>query len=243
MTLPALISLRTGRVSRLPFHWRGDRFSLTALSGQAATHVRAATAAPLDYSGVARTVNQYQPAWQAEDWNNDGSRQTPALLLGTSDSLYWTVPVKPAACTIYLEFIQPASFGGASTCFWYLGNAGNTGARLWIDSTGTQYRANHHNGTSAVTSTMTGTAPTSGQRVALRVVLLSTGSIQIWQAKDGASETTPGASGTLALNATGWSDTRLYANSTGSTNAAILSLIRSRLIMGTRTAAQAATDW
>jgi len=243
MTLPGLISLRTGRVSRLPFHWRGDRFALTALSGQAGTLTRAATAAPLDYSGVARTVNQYQPAFQAEDWDADATRDTSALLLGVSDLLYWSVPVKPAACTLYLEFVQPASFGAASTCFWYLGNAGNTGARLWIDSTGTQYRANHHNGTSAVTSTMTGTAPTSGQRVAVRVVLLSTGSIQIWQSINGAAETTPGASGTLALNATGWSDTRLYANSTGSTNPAVLSLVRSRLIMGTRTAAQAATDW
>ena len=97
MTLPALVSLRTGRVSRLPFHFRADRATTTALAGQAATMARATTAAPVDYNAVARTVPRDRPAWQHEDWDGDATRDTLALLLGTSDTIYWSVPVLPAA--------------------------------------------------------------------------------------------------------------------------------------------------
>lgn len=241
MTLPALFSNRTSRVSRLPFHWRGDRAQLTALSGQAATMARAVTAAPVDYNAVARTVPRDRPAWQHEDWDGDATRETLALLLGTSDTIYWPVPVLPAAMTVYLEFIQVGAIPAVSTTIWYLGNSGNTGARLWIDSSGSFWRARHHNGTTEVTATLAA-APASGNRVALRVQLASTGTIQIWQSINGAAETTPGASGTNTL-AAAWSDTRLYGNSTGATNNAAVSLVRSRLAYGALTAAQMQVAW
>jgi hypothetical protein len=241
VTLPALFSGRVTRVSRLPFHWRGDLASLTALSGQSATLARAVTAAPVDYNAVARTVPRDRPAWQHEDWDGDATRDTLALLLGTSDTCYWSVPVLPAAVTVYLEFVQPGAVPAASSCIWYLGNAGNTGARLWIDSTGTYWRVRHHNGSTEVTSTLSA-APASGNRVALRATLSATGVVQIHQSVNGAAESSATASGTNTL-AAAWGDTRLYANSTGSTNAAAISLIRSRLAYGSLTAAQMAVAW
>lgn len=241
MSAPAIVSLRTTGVSRLPFHWRGDRFSLTAMGGQAATHTRATTAAPVDYAAVARTVVHSQPAWQLEDWDGDATRERAALLLGTSDVLYWPVPVLPAEMTIYLEFVQVGAVPGVGGTIWYLGNAGNTGARLWVDSSGTYWRVRHHNGTTEVTSTLTA-APASGNRVALRVTLSATGVVQIHQSINGAAETSATASGTNTL-AAAWSDTRLYASSTGSTNAAALSLVRSRLAYGAMTAAQMQVSW
>ena len=241
MTLPPILTQRLTRSSRLPFHWRGERFSLTALSGQTATLARTTTATPLDLSGTSRTVVHSQPAWQHEDWDGDATRDTPALLLGTSDTVYWNVPLLPAAVTVYLEFVQQGSMPSASGTIWYLGNAGNTGARLWIDSTGTYYRANHHNGTSSVTSTLAA-APTTGQRVALRMTLKSDGKVQLHQSINGAAESSASESGTLTL-AAAWGDTRLYGNSTGSTNAAAISVIRNRVARGALTAAQMQVEW
>jgi hypothetical protein len=235
------VSLRTGGVSRLPFHWGGDRFSLTALGAQTATHTRATTATPADGNGTTRTVVHSQPAWQLEDWDGDATREAAALLLGTSDLTYWPVPVLPAAVTVYLEFVQVGAVPAVSGTIWYLGNSGNTGARLWIDSSGTFWRVRHHNGTTEVTSTLAA-APASGNRVALRATLSSTGVVQIHQSINGAAETSATASGTNTL-AAAWSDTRLYANSTGATNAAAISVIRSRLAYGGLTAAQMQVGW
>lgn len=241
MTLPALFSGRTSRVSRLPFHWRGDRASLTALGGQTATLARAVTAAPVDYNGVSRTVPRDRPAWQHEDWDGDATRDTLACLFGTSDTCYWTVPILPAAMTLYLEFVQVGSMPAASASVCYLGNSGNTGARFWIDSTGSFYRVQHHNGTAAVTSTLAA-APASGNRVAIRATLDSSGRVQIFQSINGAAETNGSLSGTNTL-AAAWSDTRIYANSTGATNAAAVSWVRVRLAYGGLTAAQMGVAW
>jgi len=202
---------------------------------------RATTAAPVDYNAVARTVPRDRPAWQHEDWDGDATRDTLALLLGTSDLLYWPVPVLPAAMTGYLEFVQVGAVPAASSCIWYLGNSGNTGARFWIDSSGTYWRLNHHNGTSSVTSTLAA-APASGNRVALRFTITSAGVIQLHQSVNGAAESSATASGSLAL-ASAWGDTRLYGNSTGATNGAAVSIIRSRLAYGSLTAAEMQAAW
>lgn len=75
----------------------------------------------------------------------------------------------------------------------------------------------HNNNVSSVTSTLAA-APTAYQRVRLRWLLLSTGSVQIFQSIDGAAETTAAASGTLAL-ATAWAaTTTLFVNGFGATN-------------------------
>lgn len=241
LPLPPIHAGTLTRRSRLPFHWTGHRFSLTALSGQAATLARTTTATPADVNGTTRTVVHSQPAWELKDWDGDATRDTPTLMLGANDTCYWTVPMLPAACTVFLEFVQPASMPAASATVFYLGNSGNTGARLWIDSTGTYYRANHHNGSTSVTSTLSA-APTSAQRVRLRLTLDSSGRVQLHQSINGAGESSASQSGTNTL-AAAWSDTRLYANSTGATNPASTFWRRCRVAYGNLTAAQMLVAW
>ena len=241
MTLPAIFATRPPRTSRIAFHWRGDRFAQTALGGQPATWGRTTTATPLDVNGVARTVNHSQVAWEQVDFDGDAVRETPAWLLGANDSLYFAFYPLPQAMTVYVEFVEKGTISGASDAVIYFGNDGNTGARLWFDSTGTFYRLRHHNGTTEVTSTLAA-APSVGNRVALRGVLDSSGRVQIHQSINGAAETSASQSGTNSL-AAAWSDTRLYANSTGATNQGATALVRCRVAFGSKTAAQMGVTW
>lgn len=242
MATPGVFPARRSRLSRLLFHWRGDRFELTTLTGQAATFSRAATASPVDDAGVARTVVQHQPAWEAVDWDGDAVRDRPALLLGASDRLYWNHLALPQALTIFVEFVEAGTRTTASAAIAYLGNAGNTGARLWVDSTGSFYRVRHHNGTSEVTSTIGSGQPTAGQRVRLRATLDASGRVQIFQSINGATETSGTLSGTLSL-ASAWSDTRCYLNSTGDTNNGVVKAVTVRLAPGALTASQIQRAW
>jgi hypothetical protein len=214
---------------------------LTSIGGQAATFTRAATAAPLDVTGTARTVQNHQPAFEMIDLDGDAARETPALLLGTSDKIWWPFDLLPQALTVYLEFIEKGAATNLDDSVCYIGNAGNTGARLWVDSTGSFYRARHDNGTSDVTSTLAA-APSTGQRVALRVTLDSSGRVQIHQSINGAAETSASQSGTNAL-AAAWGASRLYANSTGDTNAGAVCHVRIRVETGNKTATQMQRVW
>lgn len=241
MTLPPLIAGRLTRASRLPFHWRGERFSLTALSGQAGTLTRTTTATPADFNGTTRTVVHSQPSWQHEDWDGDSTRETPTLLLGANDKLVYSFLMPPQALTLYVEFVERGAISVASDAIVYLGNAGNTGARLWIDSTGTYYRLRHHNGSTEVTVTLAA-APTAGQRVALRGILASDGKITLHQSINGAAESSTSASAANTL-ASAWSDTKLYVGSTGDTNPGSTAFVRVRIARGNLTAAQMQAEW
>ena len=213
MTMPLLGFRRpSGRALGHPLVWMGRELTIDALTGQVGTLTRAATAAPTDSYAVARTVVHSQPAWQT---NTTHSRT--GLLLGTNANLAWALPVLPQAMSGMVEFIENGTISTANAGVWYLGNDGATGARLYLDSTGTQYRLTHNNGSSSVTATMTGTAPTTGQRVRLRWWLYSDGKVYLRQSINGAAETGPAASGTLAL-ASAWAGTTCRLNSLGTAN-------------------------
>ena len=213
MTLPLLEFRRqSGRALGHPLVWLAREFTVDALTGQVGTLTRAATAAPTDGNGVARTVVHSQPAWQT---NTTHSRT--GLLLGTNANLAWALPVLPQAMSGMVEFVENGTVGSAGAGLFYLGNDGATGARLYLDSTGTQYRLTHHNGSSSVTATMTGTAPTTGQRVRLRWWLYSDGKVLLQQSINGAAETGPAASATNTL-AAAWAGTTCRLNSLGTAN-------------------------
>lgn len=241
MTLPVQDLGLVERRSRIAFHWAAHRHSLISIDGRVPTHTRPATAAPGDSSGVARTVVAHQPAWDNIDWDGDATRDTPALLLGPNDKIFWAYPQVPRLLTAYLEFVENGTLAIASAALLYFGNAGNTGARLWTDSTGSFYRVRHHNGTTEVTSTLAA-APTSGQRVVLRAVLFADGSVQLHQSINGAAETSAAASGANTL-AAAWSDTRLYLGTTGDTNPGNVKVVRARIALGNRSAAQMQVSW
>ena len=79
---------------------------------------------------------------------------------------------------------------------------------LVIFSSSTEYQVQHNQGVT-VTCSLTGTAPTSGQRVQLRWWLYSDGSVQLWQSINLAAETTAARTAANAL-AAAWSATAKY---------------------------------
>jgi hypothetical protein len=190
-------------------NWLYGADNMQALTGQYVTSHRAATGTASDSYGVSLTVNNDRSRWHissglvtyrcgTSDYLNVG-----AGTAGVAVDFYY----RPQAYSGVLDFIEqgPTASSGA----FYIGNSGQTGARLAIDVSGGAYRIFHHNGTSSVTATMA-TAPTAGQRCQLRWWLYSDGKVQIWQSINGAAETTPGASATLAL-ATDWATTTLVS--------------------------------
>lgn len=209
MTLPLLGFRRTTeRAVHHPLVWLARELSLDALSGQAGTFTRAATKTSTDSFATSGTVNYAQPAWS-------GASTLASLDMGTSDVLKWVSPFGVQACSGMIQFYENGSLAGSKAIF-AITNDTPVAPLLLIFSSGTQYQIQHNNAISTVTSTMSGTAPTSGQLVQLRWRILSTGSVQIFQSINGAAETTATASGTLALGAAWASPTAFYLNSSGS---------------------------
>jgi len=175
-----------------------------------------------------------QPRWQMLDVDATVSgRETASLLLGASDTLAWDQPFGAQAATLLLEFVQPASFPASGKGLLYLGNDAVSGGRWFLDSTGSQYRVTHHNGSSAVTSTLSGTAPTSGQYVRLRATRAADGSVQVHQSINFATtETSATASGTLAVAVFG-ETTRLRLNGIGTANPTAFAAVRAVLHLST----------
>ncbi len=214
-TLPALTGDQLEELSTHPFHWEAARLALEAVSGQAAHFARTGTKAALDSAGVSRSVVEGQEAWEWVDLDADSVRETPGLLMGSGDTCWWDFLLHPTAITLYVEFVQPAAFPPAVKGLIYLGNAADTGARVLIESSGTQYRMILGDGVSGRTSALTGTAPTAGQRVQLRGTLTAAGVIQLHQSIDGAPETDAASDAALALKSS-WGGQRVYLNSRGS---------------------------
>lgn len=232
MTLPPLDFRRDVALARRwPLVVQARELSLDALTGQAGTLTRAATKAVTDSSGVSRTVNYHQPAWTAVSG-------VAALDLGSSDSLAYDCDLLPVACCGLVDFFHNSP--GANGTVIDITNSTPATPYLRVYWTGTQYRIEHHNGSAAVTATMTGTAPSASQRVRLRWWLYSTGAVQIWQSKDGAAETTPGASGTNALAAAWAATTKYFVNSAGTAAGTYGAMKLAGLVVGLGNQSQAA---
>ena len=139
------------------------------------------------------------------------------LLLGAADSADWTVPILPQASCGLVRFIENGTLAIASAGVFYIGLDAATGARLYIDATGTQYRLTYHDGATAVTSTMSGTAPVAGQLVELRWRLAADGKVKLWQTINSGVETAATESAGLTL-AAAWGATTVRLNSVGTAN-------------------------
>ncbi len=208
MTLP-LIGFRrtTERAVRHPLVWMARELSLDAQSGQAGTFTRAATKTSTDSFATSGTSNYAQPAWS-------GASTLASLDMGATDVLKWVSPFAVQACAGMIQFYENGSLAGSKAIF-AITNDTPVAPLLLVYSSGTQYQIQHNNAISTVTSTLSGTAPTSGQLVQLRWSLLSTGVVQIRQSINGAAETLASASGTLTLGAAWASPTAFYLNSEG----------------------------
>lgn len=215
MTIPALAFRRTTtRAGRHPLLWTARAaLSVDALSGQVGTLTQAGAVSTTDTSGGTVSVNQAQPPWSYV-----AAQTATGLLLGTgTKGLAWPLNILPQAMCWMVDFCENGGLAVASGGVAYLGNDGATGARIYIDSTGAQYRVTYTDGTTTQTVTMTGTAPTSGQRVRLRLTLSASGTIQLGQSINGGAETVPAASAATALPAV-WTGTTGRLNSVGTAN-------------------------
>ena len=234
MTLPGIGYRRSAvALGRHPLLWVGRHaLSVDAVSGQTGTLTQAGAVTVTDSFGTTTSVLHTQPPWSYVS-----GQTVTGLLLGTSTKrLEWSLNVLPQAMCWMIDFVENGGLGTASGGVAYLGNTGATGARVYIDSSGTQYRAIYTDGTTTRTCTMTGTAPTSGQRVRLRLILTSSGTVQLGQSINGGAETLPSATAATTLPAT-WGGTVFYLNSVGTANYGANIYLGSVVMFGNQTAA------
>lgn len=135
------------------------RGTLTALTGQAATLTRASTGTILDSNGATITVGHSMPRFESRTWTTD-----PAIGLRlAADDLTYPCEWVPERGTLYVSFAEAGTRTTANAGLAYIGNDAVSGARLILDSTGTNYRATIHNGTTSVSVTAASATPTTGQ--------------------------------------------------------------------------------
>ena len=236
MTMPRLAPTYRRPLARQSAHlvsWQARGLSVDADTGQAGVATFAASANVIASDATTFAAVAGMPRWQMQDLQAvPTGRESPTLWLGVGDTLAWTVAPRLTGVTLSLQFVQPSVFPTVGTGLLYLGTDAVSGTRLYLDSTGSQYRVTHHNGTSPVTSTMTGTAPTSGQLVTLRATLASTGAVQVHQTIGEDDETSATASGTLAVVALS-AASRLRLNGIGTANTTAYAARRAWLSPGT----------
>lgn len=217
--------------SRCIYHFRGDDHSLIPLTGQLPTFSRAATASIVDSQGNAFTAAQHQAAFEPRDWDNDTVREQMGLLLGTSDRLNYAADWSPKAFAFWHEFIQVGSMPSGGIAHWTITNDAVSGARLVIDSSGSYWRATHHNGSTSQTVTLA-VAPASGNRVVLWGQVYADGSIQLWQTINEGAATNTARSSANALASSWGTGARLRIGASGTGNYGSQWLKRLRLVPG-----------
>jgi len=215
MTLPPLgLDVRDplARRWRYPFVWRARELSLDARSGQTGTLVRAAAGNAFDSDAVALTLPYYLPRWTIATFSGE---DLVALRMGggVDESLKWALPLLPRSICLLLDFMENGALSGSLPLLSLTDDAASTPV-LSIISNGSAYVAQHHNGTTFVSSSL-GAGPSVNDRVRLRLTLSATGVVQLHQSLNGAGETSSTASSALAL-ASAWAGTpTLYLNSNG----------------------------
>jgi hypothetical protein len=202
-------------VSRFRFQARFG--SLDALTGQVGTLVRAATGTAVDRAGVTYTAGHSMPRWEARDWAATGVRDTLGLRLG-ADDLTWPANWLPETATLFVAFSEAGTRTTANAGLVYVGNDGATGGRVFIDSTGTNFRATIHNGTTPQTVSLATATPTTAQSARLALQLDDNGTTQRVRLllRVGVTDTTSAWSSTVARAAAFGSGAKMRANRIGS---------------------------
>ena len=201
MTTYPLGTLDVGRRVPLVIDWQAVDVTLAARTGQAITLTRASTADVTDTAGQTGTMRVDQPCWTYDATTGLVSlRIAPANSPRAVDIASAPFALAPTAMTIYADFLERGLAAGATTGrVWQISDSASTGPYLIVMATGTgSYQVYHNNGTTAVAKAM-GTAPVTGDRVRLRAVLYTDGSVELLQSINGAAETTSGRSAANAL--------------------------------------------
>lgn len=228
-------------VSRFADHWEADLCSLRVVgprgfNEEVGSLTRDATASVVDSYGTSRTVGKQRPAWEAIDWDGDGIREQPTLLLGANDLCSWAYYGTPQAMTVYLAFVENGAKAIANAGLLHIGLANNTGARLQIVSTGSVYLARHHNGTTESTSQLAA-APNTNDKVEHLLQVDSSGKVTLAQRINLGSWSTA-AQGSAATLQSAWGAPLLYLGSRGSADPGNTKFKCRRIAFGVRTAAE-----
>lgn len=210
-TAPALVS-----VSR--FRWQARRATLEAITGQVGTLTRAATGTAIDSTGTTYTAGHSAPRWEARDYSATGTRDTVGLRLA-ADDLTFAANWFPETASLLVEFSEDGTRTTAGAGLVYLGRDDQTGARLIVDSDGTNYRATIHNGTASASVSLATATPTTGQSARLVVQLDDDGvnqRVRLLLRVGAGSDTTTAYSSTVARAAAWGAGALLRLNRVGS---------------------------
>jgi hypothetical protein len=137
-----------------------------------------------------------------------------------ADDLAWPVLWTPRTASLLVECSEAGTRTTAGAGLLYLGNDAQTGARWTIDSSGTNYRATVHNGTTSVSATLSTATPTTGQGARLLMQVEDNGTT--WRVRlilsiaGVAGETDTGWSSTITRAAMFGTTTQLRLNRVGS---------------------------
>ncbi len=231
MTMPGLI--RSARLvqSRALFHWRASDGSLTPLTGQAPSYVRASTlSGQTDYHGSAFTVGYQAPAFTTVDLDGDSIRESLALrqLTATPSYASWPVPVRPTLdLTCYAKWVdrRPGTETGRFVfdLVW-----GSPLAQFAIGHTGTQqYVALFYDGTTSRLST-SGSVGGAGSIVEASATLTTAGVVTLTTSINGGAPVIAAAAASLTRPSS--TTATLYTGSTG--NAPTADLLALKLATG-----------
>jgi hypothetical protein len=205
------------RVSDCLWSWDASLASLDSDQGIVGVFSRAATLASVsDGAGTTYTAPHSMPAWEMRDLDADTVREACGLRMGTSDFLHWGAAPAPQALSGLLDLVETGARTTANATLFAITNDAVSGARLWLDTSGSYYRLNWSDGTTTRTATLTVGQPTSGQRVRLRWTLAADGALALWQSINGAAETTATAAA-LALPAAWGAGAVVRLNARGDT--------------------------
>jgi len=218
MPLPAIAPMRDQsertRVSRCLLHFRASDVEAAAVGGQLAVFSRGIVSTIADAALNSFTLGYTHPAFETVPWFS--SVQTMFLRMGSSDRFHFAAPFRPQPFGFYHEFRQSGAMASAGVTLWSIANDAATGARFRVYSNGTAYVVEHDNG-STVRDRALGIAPSAGDFVIQWGYLYADGSVQIWQAVNGAA---PVKSTTIAASslASAWGATaRVRLSALGTT--------------------------
>jgi hypothetical protein len=189
---------------------------------------------------VTRTLVNGQPRFEVIDADADTVRETPILLLGgaaAAESLSYVFNALPSVVgTVYASFIERGGIGISNATVVAVTASTLTAPylRLYRHASGV-YAIEHKVGSTTV-SAVAGSAPTINDRVELRAVLYSDGSVRIGQSINSGSESLSAQSSPLTKGAA-WSGALLWVGSINGANQTQAGFRTVKIVAGERSLA------
>lgn len=194
------------------------RRGLDALTGQAATLVRASTATITDSAGATVTVGHSMPRLEPRTWLGSAA----VGLRMTNDDLTYPLDFLPEAATVFVELVNLGTAQTNNLGLVYLGRDDATGARLVVRGTGTTLAVDFVNAAGLTSTATLGSALANGAAAQLLVHVDDDGTnqrVRIGGAVNGA-DVGLSAYGTARARAAAWgTGAKIRVNRVGSAGA------------------------